>query len=74
VIGAGLAGLAIARRLQAGGATVRVLEARNRVGGRMSSLGARWIHSQFVSFRRLCAELGLDVVDAPEGSFVYQGG
>lgn len=34
VVGAGFAGLAAARRLEAGGATVVVLEARDRVGGR----------------------------------------
>lgn len=37
VIGAGLAGLAAARRLNQGGASTVVLEARNRVGGRIKS-------------------------------------
>ena len=36
VLGAGLAGLAAARDLEADGATVTVVEARDRVGGRVS--------------------------------------
>ncbi len=52
VVGAGLAGLTAAERLVAGGARVRVLEARPRVGGRTEltqvegaafDLGAQWI-------------------------------
>lgn len=52
VVGAGLAGLTTAERLAAGGASVRVLEARPRVGGRTEltevdgarfDLGAQWI-------------------------------
>lgn len=53
VIGAGMAGLGAARELQARGAQVTVLEARDRIGGRVASatlggatidLGAAWIH------------------------------
>lgn len=54
VVGAGVAGLSAARRLQAEGAKVVVLEARDRVGGRVHTardaqglafdLGASWIH------------------------------
>ncbi|MBL9086839.1 MAG: FAD-dependent oxidoreductase, partial [Planctomycetia bacterium] len=54
VIGAGIAGLAAARRLQDEGLAVTVVEARDRVGGRVHSarnargdafdLGASWIH------------------------------
>ena len=53
VIGAGAAGLAAAHDLAAAGVDVRVLEARNRIGGRVWTdtsmglpldLGASWIH------------------------------
>ncbi|HEY1283104.1 MAG TPA: NAD(P)/FAD-dependent oxidoreductase [Steroidobacteraceae bacterium] len=55
VIGAGAAGLAAAARLAEGGCTVRVLEARDRVGGRIHTryepglaapveLGAEFVH------------------------------
>lgn len=53
VIGAGLAGLAAANQIAAAGITVTVLEARDRVGGRVhtdsslgfpTEMGAAWIH------------------------------
>ncbi len=54
VIGAGIAGLAAARDLVAGGKSVRILEARDTVGGRIRTnrswgkpveLGAQWIET-----------------------------
>lgn len=53
VIGAGMAGAAAAQRLAAAGVRVHVLEARDRIGGRIHSaamwgtqveLGASWVH------------------------------
>lgn len=56
VIGAGMAGLAAARSLSDQGLKVRVIEARERIGGRIHTsrvwpeypldLGASWIHGQ----------------------------
>lgn len=55
VIGAGVAGLAAARELRSRGANVVVIEARDRVGGRVWThrglgvpvdLGASWIHGE----------------------------
>ncbi|OTG83702.1 flavin monoamine oxidase family protein [Acinetobacter sp. ANC 4648] len=53
IIGAGIAGLACAKELQAAGKNVIILEAKERIGGRIHSikkdshtfdLGASWIH------------------------------
>ncbi len=69
VIGAGLSGLAAARRLQSLGHEVLVLEGRDRIGGRTHTslqwsdlpvdLGASWIHeSKGNPLTPLAAELG----------------
>nr|WP_246398734.1 NAD(P)/FAD-dependent oxidoreductase [Mycobacterium vicinigordonae] len=53
IVGAGMAGLAAARSLADAGRSVRVIEARNRIGGRVHTsrewgtpleMGASWIH------------------------------
>ncbi len=56
VAGAGLAGLAAARDLEADGAAVTVLEARNRVGGRVLTIRDGFAHGQH-------ADAGADLIE-----------
>lgn len=77
IIGAGFAGLACARALRAGGADVVVLEARDRVGGRVSSshtlapggiveAGGEFIGVNHPLWQSLAPELGLALAEIPE--------
>lgn len=69
IVGAGLAGLSAARELKRSGATVRVLESRRRIGGRVHSvqleggvtldLGAQLVGDAHVQVRRLVDDAGL---------------
>jgi monoamine oxidase len=71
VVGAGFAGLAAARRLRDRGKSVAVVEARDRVGGRVwnrtaadgsvVSVGGTWLGKQQDRMFELCRELGLEV-------------
>ena len=67
VIGAGISGLTIADRLIRAGLTVSVLEARDRIGGRLQGspldLGASWIWPGEHRVMALARRLGVDTFE-----------
>ncbi|MEM9213639.1 MAG: FAD-dependent oxidoreductase [Cyanobacteria bacterium P01_F01_bin.150] len=75
VVGAGIAGLTAAYRLQQAGVAADVVEARNRVGGRIHSrenalgtgytieLGGEWIDTGHTAIRGLIEELEFELTD-----------
>jgi monoamine oxidase len=83
VAGGGLAGLAAARDLDARGAAVTVIEARDRVGGRALTARAPFLDGQHAEaggdlidgshaeIRRLVDELGLSLVRILRSGFTY---
>lgn len=83
VIGAGMAGLSSARMLMGAGQRVVVIEARDRVGGRMTTdrsagfsvdLGASWIHGIDNSpLWELVQALGIRTSEYTVGSFQVGG-
>jgi monoamine oxidase len=84
VIGAGAAGIAAARRIQAANRKVIVLEAGNQIGGRCITdatsfdvpfdRGARWMHNPDSNpVIKLARSAGLEIVTAPSGQKIRIG-
>lgn len=82
IVGAGAAGIAAARRVQAANRSFRLYEASNRIGGRCATdtrifgvpfdLGAHWLHNPDNNPLRKLAT-GVDVYPAPRGQTVRVG-
>ena len=82
ILGAGLAGLTLAYRLRDRGLRVTVLEARQRLGGRILTsrpsvgaapieMGATWLGRKHTHLTALLAELGLGTAPQPSGPYAY---
>lgn len=85
VIGAGAAGLAAAAELARAGKSVLVLEARDRIGGRVWTrrarglavpveLGAEFIHGRPAAMFSLLREVGIPAVERVGGGWYVKGG
>jgi monoamine oxidase len=85
VLGAGVSGLATAARLANAGCTVRVLEARDRVGGRIHTLrgdgwpapvelGAEFVQGRVPELLGLAARAGLPVVELDGARWLARAG
>jgi monoamine oxidase len=85
VIGAGLAGLAAAYKLKNAGWTVTVLEARDRIGGRVFShkdqrtglvceLGAEWVGESHERIKALCRDFKIPLQKHQFEDFLLRDG
>jgi monoamine oxidase len=84
VVGAGVSGLAAARAMRERGLRVEVLEARDRIGGRILThrdprapapieLGAEFVHGSAPEVMSIVREAGLLAVDIPEDRWEHRG-
>lgn len=84
IIGAGAAGLAAGRHLQDAGQSILLLEARNRIGGRIWTAhdfadfpieqGAELIHGESAVTHQLVQTAGFQTLPAPRKAFLQWGG
>ncbi len=83
IVGAGVAGLAAGRRLHDAGQTILILEARDRIGGRIWTnhtfadfpieQGAELIHGETAVTHQLLQAAGLHTLPAPRKAFLQWG-
>lgn len=83
IVGAGVAGLAAARALADAGQSVLVLEARDRIGGRICTihrehsvieLGAEFVHGKAADLWRLLEQAGLDTYELSGTDACFEDG
>jgi monoamine oxidase len=85
IIGAGAAGLAAARELAAAGKQVTLLEARERIGGRVYThhdtasrfaieLGAEFVHGKHPDLMKILEESGIPFCDVSHRHWYFENG
>jgi monoamine oxidase len=85
IIGAGAAGLAAARDLSAAGKQVTILEARERIGGRVYTnhenasripieLGAEFVHGKHPALMKILEESGIPFCDVSHRQWYFENG
>ena len=83
IIGGGIAGLSAADELLQNGCTVTVLEAKERLGGRIHTihqgslpieLGAEFVHGKSKALLNAIHNAGLSIHEVPEGDRLFENG